>query len=92
MTDSKHEFGSVFHGVKASFLGAIFKAQENADVWIRKNNLTDTLTKHPVGVSVGDGALGNETFAPKKEFNNEFIGRFIYASQEHHPCGDDRDK
>jgi hypothetical protein len=75
----------VFNG-GGTFPAAVFRSKEDAEEWIRRERLSGTLTKYPVGVSVYSWAVSKGHFVPKKpeHATPEFIARFSSAGQEHY--------
>ena len=76
----------VFNGARSNFPSGIFRSHEQAERWIKKNNLTGTLTLYPVDTGVYDWAIAEGYFQVKKphQATADFIGRFTSASMEHH--------
>jgi hypothetical protein len=75
----------VFCGSRAAFPAGVFRTKDEAEVWIRNNRLTGTLTQYPVGVGVYDWAVQQGFFKPKKPEHAlpQFIQSFSSASQDH---------
>ena len=82
---NKTEIIWVFHGASSRFTSGVFSSLDIADEWIRKHNLTGTLTKYPLNIGVYDWCLENELFEIKteNEASPDFIQNFTSASQEH---------
>jgi hypothetical protein len=76
----------VFVGNEASFPGAVFHTQSEAEAWIAAHRLSGVLTRYPVGVGVYDQAVEDGTFTPTRAHHRtpEFIGGFTSGHQPHH--------
>jgi hypothetical protein len=82
----------VFTRPRAQFPSGVFSTLENAELWIRHNNLTGTLTRYPVDEGAYDWAVRCGFFSVSKpeQQSAEFIGRFSAANQEHYHYEDGR--
>lgn len=79
----------VFNGNRNHFPSAVFTERQLAEEWIRKNQLTGTLTAYPLDISIYDWTIKKGYFNPKKEAHRtvDFIANFSSASQEHYHFG-----
>lgn len=86
----------VFNGDGGIFPSGVFETQDKAELWIKHYSLSGTLSKYPVGISVYEYAIQNNTFAPKTEFqrNADFISTFGrgYIAHTHNKNGFQQDK
>lgn len=76
----------VFSGLTNHHPSAVFSAVEPARAWIRKHDLTGTLTEYPIDKPVYDWAVERGKFKPSgdHERSSDFIGNFSDASQRHY--------
>jgi hypothetical protein len=76
----------VFNGVGGRFPGGVFSSLEEAETAIKRQKLSGTLTRYPVGQLVYEWALAKGMFKPKRpdQQSAKFIGGFTTASQEHY--------
>ncbi|MEW6735671.1 MAG: hypothetical protein AB1489_30550 [Acidobacteriota bacterium] len=83
---TNHSLVWVFNGVRSNFPSAIFSNRELAEDWIKKYQLTGTLTVYPVDISAYEWSIINGYFHPKKDehFSPEFIGRFSSGHEHYH--------
>jgi hypothetical protein len=75
----------VFNGGGA-FPSGVFTTQELAEIWIKRNRLTGTLTAYPLDVGIYDWTVEKGYFKPKRDDQKTpgFIGRFSSAWQQHY--------
>lgn len=76
----------VFNGERNPFPSAVFSSREKAEVWIKENKLSGTLTAYPIDIGVYDWAVSKNYFNPKREDQKSpnSIANFSSASQEHY--------
>jgi len=75
----------VFNGSGARFPSGVFESNAEAELWIRKYNLSGILTEYPLNTLVYHWAINNRLFLPKKDSHStvDFIQSFTSASQNH---------
>ena len=76
----------VFTSPRAQFPAGAFTQREAAEQWIRKYDLSGTLTAYPLDVGAFDWAVSVGHFTPQRDDQRsaEFIQRFSSASLEHY--------
>ncbi|WP_027188389.1 DUF7710 domain-containing protein [Desulfovibrio cuneatus] len=75
----------VFTAPGGQFPGGVFHSKTAAEVWIKKYNLTGTLTKYPVNIGAFDFAVEKGWYKPKEgKYSSDFIAKFSCASMEHY--------
>lgn len=78
--------GWVFNSVGSQFPGGVFTTRELAEVWIRQNSLSGTLTAYPLDEGSFDWALrtGAVTGSARNRGDDpRFVGGFSSAVQDH---------
>jgi hypothetical protein len=93
MTEEKNTTNRVwiFNGNRNHFPSAVFSDRHSAEAWIKKNQLTGTLTAYPLDISVYDWTIDRGYFTAKQEKHKtpDFIANFSSAYQEHYHYGSD---
>jgi hypothetical protein len=80
------DFIWVYHNQGSRFSGGVFMTKENAEVYIKKYNLTGILSRYPINILVYEWAIKEGFFEIKKEEHETplFIGGFTSGSMEHY--------
>jgi hypothetical protein len=81
----KVEYLFVFVGEGSRFPAAVFSDYEQANQWIVQYELSGSLNKYPLNISLYDWAIKKEFFQPSKDYQMEsnFIQKFTTASIDH---------
>jgi len=83
----------VFTGARSSpsdttptFPSGVFSTLDAAEEWIKRHELSGTVTLYRVDVGAYDWAVANGYFKPSKPHHetSEFIGRFCGGDVHHH--------
>ena len=77
----------VFNGIKGHFPGGVFTTRELAEVWIRRNRLSGTLTAYPLDEGAFDWALRVGAVTGRARGRGDepaFVAGFSSAGQEHY--------
>jgi len=80
------KFVWVFNHLNSNFPSGVFSSEDKARAWIRRYSLKGTLTQYPIDLSAYDYATQNGFFTPKNKhhFDDEFVGRFTNANNQHY--------
>lgn len=92
--DQRHEVEPcvwVFNGNKNHFPSGVFSSKERADEWISAHQLSGTLTRYPIDVSVYEWVQSHGYWHPKRQdqMTPQFIANFSSAYTDHYHYGDE---
>lgn len=75
----------IFQGNNSTFSSAVFSSFEEANIWIKSNNLNGILTMYPLDYPIYDWAIDNGYFKVKNDLQKspKFIASFSCAYQKH---------
>jgi hypothetical protein len=72
----------VFNGESNRFPSSVFTNRDDAESWIRENNLSGTLTEYPLNIGVYDWAV-RQGFVKGATADAHKIANFSSAHQQH---------